>query len=118
MINNTFLVYILKNNFHQTSEEANATFSNIVFFTNLVLIFGKLKLCKGSDFIIGALLEMIGRKYVTGFGLILSSISIFFVGIPINVFELYILRFLVATGVLPILMSPLVADYVEKDHRG
>ena len=48
--------------------------------------------------------------------MIISSVSIALVGVPISILELYFLRFLVAGGVLPILMSPLIADYVVKEY--
>lgn len=80
-----------------------------MFTTNLVLMFG-------ADITVGVLLEVVGRKYVTGFGMILASVCIGLVGTPFSLVELYFLRFFVSTGVLPILMSPLVADYVEKEY--
>ena len=55
---------------------------------------------------------------MTGLGVLLSSVSIALVGVPFSILELYFLRFAVATGVLPVLMSPLVADYVQIEYRG
>ena len=42
----------------------------------------------------------------------MAAVSIGLIGMPVSVLELYFLRFAVSAGVLPILMSPLVADYV------
>ena len=53
---------------------------------------------------------------MTGLGVLLSSVSIALVGVPFSILELYFLRFAVATGVLPVLMSPLVADYVQIEY--
>lgn len=64
------------------------------------------------------LLEIVGWKWVTGLGVLLSSVSIALVGVPFSILELYFLRFAVATGVLPVLMSPLVADYVQIEYWG
>jgi MFS family permease len=41
-----------------------------------------------------------------------------FVIYPLGVWELYILRFFISIGCLPIVASPLIPDYVEKSSIG
>jgi len=63
-------------------------------------------------------MEIIGRKWVTGIGMMVSSTAMALAIIPFSIWELYILRFLISLGCIPIVSSPLVVDYTRPESLG
>ena len=63
-------------------------------------------------------MEIVGRWWLIGPGIILSAISVSLITTPSNILWLYFIRFACNAGTIPTVASPLVADYTQEKSRG
>lgn len=92
------------------SKTAAKTYGNIVFTTQLGIVFI-------GDISISFLYEIVGRRIVMSAGLFISAVSIFCVTLPHHLFLMYFVKFFMGLGVVPTLVSPLIADYSKMWNR-
>ena len=85
--------------------------SRVIFYPQLFVIFA-------AEPVVGFLLEKAGRRLVTSLGLVISSFALGLMVLPEKEVWLYPIRFTVSLGLLPILASPLISDYVAEPSRG
>ena len=67
-----------------------------------------------TEFIIGYLMDLLGRKHLNVGGLIVASIAVFCKPLPQKIGYLYAFRILTNVGLLPMLYTPYILDYVKK----
>lgn len=83
------------------------------------LIFWAIPACLISVLFIGYIYDIFGRRYTLFFSAIFAAICLFLIPLAPSVYPwLYILRFLLATSYAAPNSSPLITDYVKKEHRG
>ena len=71
-----------------------------------------------SEFILGYLMDLFGRKHLNVGGLIVASIAVFCKPLPQQIGYLYAFRILTNVGLLPMLYTPYILDYVRKQSLG
>jgi len=72
--------------------------------------------CVFFEFVIGSLMDAVGRKWVSTVGYFVSGVALFLMPLfNMQVFPyLYILRIFQALGILPMINSPLFLDYIKQ----
>eukprot|EP00347_Sterkiella_histriomuscorum_P002032 403369737 len=109
----SFLSYIIQSNDYYNIDEkvVGNVLGTLSFYSEIAVII--------SDFGIGLLMDLMGRKYPIIIGLFISGISIVVIPYGTQIYPyLCIFKVLVAVGVLPAMNSPLIPDYIEKRSQG
>ena len=112
-INATFLIFLLQDPdyFNMTASEAGEKFGDMLFYTHLIItIF--------CDIPVGFAVEFFGRKITIFWGMVIASISCFFLQFSNEFYLLYLVRFFISLSIVPAIVSPLITDYCHYHKRG
>ena len=71
-----------------------------------------------TEFLLGYLMDMFGRKRISVAGLMMAGISMACKPLPNNLIGLYLLKIVSNVGVIPTLYTPFTVDYVMKGSLG
>lgn len=109
---NSIILFVLESSeyYDMDSNQAGEVFGNIIFITQFFIAFG-------GDISTGFLFEIFGRKLVIFTGIIISSVWAFLVTYAKPIFFMYLIKLGLGVGIIPILASPLIADYWAKESR-
>ena len=105
-----FMSFLLDDNFNIIDDEAARVMGNIGFTGTVAsIMFGLL---------LGALLDIIGRKVPTVAGLFLTGIFTSIIPVPKHIAWLYLFRCINNIGTMPLTQSPYPVDYVATESLG
>ena len=71
-----------------------------------------------TELFLGALMDAVGRKLPSIIGLFIAGTGTLLSPVPSKMPGLYVLRILTNIGVLPLLWSPYMVDYIQRESLG
>ena len=101
-----FSVFLLESPYYDIKKGSiSTTLGDIGFYTEIVIII--------ADFLVGPLLDFIGRKYSLIIGLLIGGVLLIVFPYGGTAFPwFFLMRMVVSIGLLPALNSPLAPDYI------
>lgn len=105
-----FTTYLLEDEYGLTGDRAAEVVGNLGFVGDIAVI--------STEFLIGYLLDLFGRKSMTVGGLLLAGVAMAAKPLPNRLIGLYLLKIVSCISILPTLYTPYTVDYVEKGSLG
>ena len=100
-----FTTYLLEDDYDITGDRAAEVVGNLGSVGDIAVV--------STEFLIGYLLDMFGRKGMTVGGLLLAGLAMAAKPLPRNLIGLYLLKIVSNVGVIPTLYTPFTVDYIQ-----
>ena len=105
-----FTTYLLEDDYDLTGDRAAEVVGNLGFVGDIAVV--------STEFFIGYMLDLFGRKRMTVGGLLLAGLAMASKPLPNNLIGLYLLKIVSCVAVIPTLYTPYTVDYVQKNSLG
>ena len=100
-----FTTYLLEDDYDITGDRAAEVVGNLGSVGDIAVV--------STEFLIGYLLDMFGRKGMTVGGLMFAGLAMAAKPLPRNLIGLYLLKIVSNVGVIPTLYTPFTVDYIQ-----
>lgn len=106
----SFTSYLLEDRHDMTTQEAGEAVGELGTVSDIAAML--------SELFLGALMDAVGRKLPSVIGLFIAGTGTLLSPVPSKMAGLYVLRIITNVGVLPLLWSPYMVDYIQRESLG